>query len=280
MGLKTFRPLTPSLRYTALSDFSEITKSTPEWSLTESKKKTGGRNAHGRLTSRHIGGGHKQRYRIIDFKRNKPGVKAVVESIEYDPNRTARIALLKYADNEKRYIIAPEGLKVGTTLQSGPDAEPIIGNALPLAKIPLGIQIHNIELTPGRGAQIVRSAGSAAVLMSVDAEYAQVRLPSGEIRRIHATCLATIGQVGNLDHENVSLGKAGRKRWLGVRPTVRGMVMNPIDHPNGGGQGKSKGGGGRQHLVSPWGQLAKGLKTRQKQKPSDRFIVERRKKKK
>jgi large subunit ribosomal protein L2 len=280
MGLKTFRPLTPSLRYTALSDFSEITKSKPEWSLTEPKKKTGGRNAHGRLTSRHIGGGHKQRYRIIDFKRNKHGVKAVVESIEYDPNRTARIALLKYADNEKRYIIAPEGLKVGTTLQSGPDAEPIIGNTLPLSKIPLGVQIHNIELTPGRGAQIVRSAGGAAILMSVDADYAQVRLPSGEIRRIHATCLATIGQVGNLDHENVSLGKAGRKRWLGVRPTVRGMVMNPIDHPNGGGQGKSKGGGGRQHLVSPWGQLAKGLKTRQKQKPSDRFIVERRKKKK
>ncbi len=280
MGLKTFRPLTPSLRFTALSDFSEITKSKPEWSLTEPKKRSGGRNAHGRCTSRHIGGGHKQRYRFIDFKRNKTGMKAVVESIEYDPNRTAHIALLKYEDNEKRYIIAPVGLKVGTTLQSGPDAEPIVGNALPLNKIPLGVQIHNIELTSGRGAQIVRSAGSAAILMSVDAEYAQIRLPSGEIRRVHALCLATIGQVGNLDHENISLGKAGRKRWLGVRPTVRGMAMNPVDHPNGGGEGKSKGGGGRQHLVSPWGQLAKGLKTRKKQKPSDRFIVERRKKKK
>lgn len=280
MGLKTFRPLTPSLRYTATSDFAEITKSKPEWSLTEPKKKTGGRNSYGRLTCRHIGGGHKQRYRIIDFKRNKHGVKAVVESIEYDPNRTARIALLKYADNEKRYIIAPEGLKVGTTLNSGTDAEPIIGNSLPLEKIPLGLQIHNIELQLGRGGQIVRSAGSAAILMSMDEGYAQIRLPSGEIRKVNSKCFATIGQVGNIDHEKIVLGKAGRKRWLGVRPTVRGMVMNPVDHPNGGGQGKSKGGGGRQHLVSPWGQLAKGLKTRQKQKPSDRFIVERRKKKK
>lgn len=280
MGLKTFRPVTPSLRYTATSDFSEITKSKPEWSLTEPKKKTGGRNSYGRLTSRHIGGGHKQRYRIIDFKRNKHGVKAVVESIEYDPNRTARIALLKYADNEKRYIIAPEGLKVGSTIMSGQDAEPVVGNSLPLEKIPLGLQIHNIELAIGRGGQIVRSAGSAAILMSVDSGYAQIRLPSGEIRKVNSKCFATVGQVGNLDHENVSLGKAGRKRWLGIRPTVRGMVMNPIDHPNGGGQGKSKGGGGRQHLVSPWGQLAKGLKTRQKQKPSDRFIVERRKKNK
>lgn len=279
MGLKTFRPLTPSLRYTATPDFSEITKDHPEWSLTEAKKKTGGRNNKGRLTCRHIGGGHKQRYRFIDFKRNKVGVKAVVEAIEYDPNRTARIALLKYQDNEKRYIVAPEGLKVGSSLMSGPTAEPVVGNALPLENIPLGLQIHNLELTPGRGAQIVRSAGSSATLMSIDAGYAQVRLPSGEIRKINAKCYATIGQIGNLDHENVSLGKAGRSRWLGIRPTVRGMVMNPIDHPNGGGQGKSKGGGGRQHLTSPWGQLAKGLKTRRKTKPSNRFIVERRKKK-
>ncbi len=279
MGLKTFRPLTPSLRTTATSDFSEITKSRPEWDLTEHKKRSGGRNNNGRVTCRHIGGGHKQRYRIIDFKRNKHGVKAVVVGIEYDPNRTSRIALLRYEDNERRYIIAPEGLKVGTTLQSGAEAEPIIGNALPLDRIPVGVAIHNLELIPGRGGQIIRSAGASATLMSVDAGYAQIRLPSGEIRKVNAKCLATIGQVGNLDHENISLGKAGRARWLGRRPTVRGMVMNPIDHPNGGGQGKSKGGGGRQHLTSPWGQLAKGLKTRKKVKPSDRFIMERRKKK-
>ena len=281
MALKVFRPLTPSLRFTQLNGFEELTKGNkPVRKLTEAVKKTGGRNNRGRLTSRHIGGGHKQRYRFIDFKRNKTGVKAVVESIEYDPMRTARIALLKYADGEQRYIIAPVGLAVGTTLASGPDAEPIIGNALPLAKIPLGAFIHNIEIMPGKGGQIARTAGSSATLMSIDADYAQVRMPSGEIRKIFANCYATIGQVGNLEHENVSLGKAGRSRWLGRRPHVRGMVMNPVDHPMGGGQGKSKGGGGRQHPVSPWGQPAKGLKTRPKYKPSNKFIVERRKNKK
>jgi large subunit ribosomal protein L2 len=281
MALKVFRPLTPSLRFTQLNGFEELTKGNePVKKLTESKKKTGGRNSYGRVTSRHIGGGHKQRYRFIDFKRNKLGVKAVVEAIEYDPNRTARIALLKYADGEQRYILAPVGLTVGTTLNSGPDAEPIVGNALPLGKIPLGATIHNIEIIPGRGAQIGRTAGTAATIMSVDAGYAQIRLPSGEIRKIFAGCYATIGQVGNIEHENVSLGKAGRSRWLGRRPHVRGMVMNPVDHPMGGGQGKSKGGGGRQHPVSPWGQAAKGLKTRPKYKPSNKFIVERRKNKK
>ncbi|HUB67407.1 MAG TPA: 50S ribosomal protein L2 [Candidatus Methylacidiphilales bacterium] len=279
MALKTFRPITPSLRFTQLNGLEEITKGNqPVKKLTERLKKTGGRNSYGRLTARHIGGGHKQRYRFIDFKRNKHGIKAVVESIEYDPIRTARIALLKYADGEQRYIIAPVGLATGATLTSGPDAEPVTGNAMPLEKVPLGTPIHNIEIIPGRGAQIGRTAGSSAVVMSVDAGYAQVRLPSGEIRKIFAKCYATIGQVGNIEHENVSLGKAGRTRWLGRRPHVRGMVMNPVDHPMGGGQGKSKGGGGRQHPVSPWGQPAKGLKTRPKYKPSNKFIVERRKK--
>ena len=280
MATKTFRPLTPSLRTTQLGDFSDITKSTPEHSLTEPIRKTGGRNNHGRLTMRHRGGGHKQRYRIIDFKRNKIGIAGVVESIEYDPNRTSRIALVKYADNEKRYIIAPNGLTVGAKIVAGPAAEPSVGNALPIEKIPLGLPIHNIEVIPGRGGQLVRSAGGNATVMSIDAGYANVRLPSGEIRKIHATCTATIGQVGNLENFNQSLGKAGRNRWLGVRPTVRGMVMNPVDHPNGGGQGKSKGGGGRQQLKSPWGQYAKGLKTRARYKASSKFIVERRKKKK
>lgn len=281
MALKTFRPLTPSLRFTELNGFEELTQGNkPAKHLTENIKKSGGRNNRGRVTSRHIGGGHKQRYRFIDFKRNKLGIKAKVESVEYDPCRTARIALLKYTDGEQRYIISPVGLTVGTVLCSGPDAEPIIGNALPLDKIPLGVAIHNIEIIPGRGAQIGRTAGSSATIMSVDAGYAQVRLPSGEIRKIFAQCYATIGQVGNTEHENVSLGKAGRSRWMGRRPHVRGMVMNPVDHPMGGGQGKSKGGGGRQHPVSPWGQAAKGLKTRPKYKPSNKFIVERRKNKK
>ncbi|PAW78848.1 MAG: 50S ribosomal protein L2 [Verrucomicrobia bacterium Tous-C9LFEB] len=279
MALKKFRPLTPSQRFTELSSFDEVTTSKPYAPLTERLYKSGGRNNHGRLTSRHIGGGHKQRYRIIDFKRNKHGVKAVVETIEYDPARTSYIALVKYTDNERRYIIAPLGLKVGATVESGPKAEPEIGNSLPLELIPLSAPIHNIEMMPGRGGQLVRTAGGNATIMSVDAGYAQVRLPSGEIRKLYGKCYATIGQIGNIEHENVSLGKAGRSRWLGRRPTVRGMVMNPIDHPNGGGQGKSKGGGGRQHPVSPWGQLAKGLKTRPKYKPSNKFIVQRRKKK-
>jgi large subunit ribosomal protein L2 len=280
MALKKFRPLTPTLRYTELSDHAEVTASKPHAPLTESRHKSGGRNNHGRLTSRHIGGGHKQRYRIIDFKRNNYGVKGTVETIEYDPIRTSYIALVKFDNNERRYIIAPSGLKVGAKVESGPKAEPIVGNALPLELIPLSASIHNIEMLPGRGGQLVRTAGGSATIMSVDEGYAQIRLPSGEIRKIFAKCYATIGQVGNIEHENVSLGKAGRSRWLGRRPHVRGMVMNPIDHPNGGGQGKSKGGGGRQHPVSPWGQLAKGLKTRPKYKPSNKFIVERRKNKK
>ncbi|MEQ1860537.1 MAG: 50S ribosomal protein L2 [Chthoniobacteraceae bacterium] len=276
MGLKTFRPITPSMRFKVLPDFSEITKLKPEWKLTEPKKKSGGRNHHGRITCRHRGGGHKQRYRIIDFKRKKRGIEAEVIAIEYDPNRTCRIALLKYADGEKTYILAPVGVTVGQKLMAGEDAEPKPGNALPLGVIPLGTAVHNIEFTPGRGGQIARSAGQQAILMNREADYALVKLPSGEIRKIHVKCYATIGQVGNVEHMNVKSGKAGRSRWLGIRPTVRGMVMNPIDHPMGGGQGKSKGGGGRHHPVSPWGQLAKGFKTRPKHKTTDRFIVQRR----
>ena len=280
MALKTFRPLTPTNRFKQLPRFDEITKSKPEKSLVVTLKKTGGRNNNGRLTSRHIGGGHKQKYRLVDFKRRKHGVVADVVAIEYDPNRSARIALLTYADGEKAYILAPDGLLVGAKVQSGPEAPPELGNALPLSAIPLGTSIHNIELIPGRGGQIARSAGQQAILNNREGGYALVRLPSGEIRRINEAGYATVGQVGNLDHMNVSAGKAGRTRWLGRRPHVRGMVMNPVDHPMGGGQGKSKGGGGRHHPMSPWGQLAKGFKTRAKKKASDRFIVERRRSKK
>lgn len=279
MGLKTFRPLTPSMRFKALPDFAEITKSEPEKSLLRPLKKSGGRNNNGRMTSRHRGGGHKRQYRVIDFKRTKRGVAADVLAIEYDPNRSARLALLQYADGEKAYILAPVGLAVGTKVIAGEGIDASVGNALPLKSIPLGTTIHNIELIPGRGAQIVRSAGSQATLASREAGYASVKLASGEIRKIHEECYATVGQVGNTDHMNVSSGKAGRSRWLGIRPHVRGMVMNPVDHPMGGGQGKSKGGGGRHHPMSPWGQLAKGFKTRRKHKTSDNFIVERRKKK-
>lgn len=280
MALKTFRPLTPVLRFQQLPAFTEITKSKPHKGLTEVKKRSGGRNNNGRLTSRHIGGGHKQKYRKVDFKRRKHGVAAEVVGIEYDPNRSARIALIKYADGEMSYIIAPDGLRPGRSVSSGPAATPEIGNSLPLSAIPLGSSIHNIEIAPGRGGQIARSAGQQATLSNREAGYALVKLPSGEIRRIHDTCFATIGQVSNVDHMNVTSGKAGRTRWLGKRPHVRGMVMNPVDHPNGGGQGKSKGGGGRQHLTSPWGQLAKGFKTRSKHKPSDRFIMQDRRKSK
>jgi large subunit ribosomal protein L2 len=280
MATKTFRPLTPTLRFTQRPDFSDITKSFPEKKLTVAKRKTGGRNANGRITCRHQGGGHKQRYRLVDFKRLKRDIPAKVEAIEYDPNRTARLALIRYQDNQLAYILAPAGLSVGDTVMSGEKAEPKPGNAMPLNKIPLGSQIHNIELAVGRGGQMVRSAGSSATLMAVDAGYAQIKLPSGEIRKVHEKCFAVLGQVGNAEHENATLGKAGRSRWLGIRPTVRGMVMNPVDHPNGGGQGKSKGGGGWQHLVSPWGQLARGLKTRTKSKPSNKFIVQRRNAKK
>jgi len=280
MALKNFRPLTPALRFKSLPSFDEITKDRPHKSLLEVKKRSGGRNAHGRLTSRHIGGGHKQKYRKVDFKRRKHGVAAEVVGIEYDPNRSARIALIKYTDGEVNYIIAPDGLAVGARVTSGENAAPELGNALPLRAIPLGANIHNIELTPGRGGQVARSAGQQATLNNREAGYALVKMPSGEIRRIHENCYATIGQVGNVDHMNVSSGKAGRTRWKGRRPHVRGMVMNPIDHPMGGGQGKSKGGGGRHHPVSPWGQLSKGFKTRTKHKPSDRFIMERRRSKK
>jgi large subunit ribosomal protein L2 len=279
MAIKTFRPLTPAARFKALPDFAEITKTKPEKKLTEPIKRTGGRNNQGRITMRHIGGGHKRRYRIIDFKRSRRDAIAEVVSIEYDPNRTARIALLKYEDGEKAYILAPVGLEVGQKVVAGEKADPNVGNALPLKSIPLGTSIHNIEFIPGRGGQIVRSAGSVAVLANREGGYALVKLASGEIRRINENCFATVGQVGNSDHMNVSSGKAGRSRWLGVRPHVRGMVMNPVDHPMGGGQGKSKGGGGRHHPMSPWGQLAKGFKTRRKHKPSDTFIVQRRKSK-
>jgi large subunit ribosomal protein L2 len=279
MALKSFRPLTPALRFKSLPAFTEITKSTPHKSLIEVKKRSGGRNNNGRLTARHIGGGHKQKYRKVDFKRRKYGIAADVIGIEYDPNRSARIALIKYTDGEMSYILAPDGLTVGAKVMSGNEATPDLGNSLPLSIIPLGSSIHNIEIAPGRGGQIARSAGQQATLSNREAGYALVKLPSGEIRRIHETCFATIGQVGNVDHMNVASGKAGRTRWQGRRPHVRGMVMNPIDHPMGGGQGKSKGGGGRHHPVSPWGQLAKGFKTRAKHKPSDRFIMQDRRKK-
>jgi large subunit ribosomal protein L2 len=276
MPVKTFRPLTPSTRYITISDYSDITKTRPEKNLVITRKKSGGRNTHGRVTARGIGGGHKQKIRLVDFKRDKRGVEATVTAIEYDPIRTARLALLEYNDGEKRYIIAPNGVRVGVKLRSGSDAPPEVGNSLPLKSIPVGLSIHNIELTPGRGGQIVRSAGGAATLMSRDEGYAQVRLPSGEIRRIHEDCYATIGQVGNLEHENVVLGKAGRSRHRGIRPINRGVSRNPVDHPNGGGAGKSKSGGGWQQLTSPWGLLAKGYRTRNKRKLSNRFIVVRR----
>jgi large subunit ribosomal protein L2 len=256
----------------SVSTFEEITRSRPERSLLEPKKSTAGRNNQGRITSRHRGGGVKQRYRIIDFKRNKLGVPAKVFSIEYDPNRSARIALLHYVDGEKRYIIAPHGLKVGDRVMSGPEAEIRVGNSLPLRSIPTGTVIHNIELHPGRGGQIVRSAGGSAQLMAKEGDYAQVRLPSGEQRRVHLTCMATIGQVGNLDHENIKIGKAGRARYLGRRPHVRGSVMNPVDHPHGGGEGRAPIGGQPQ---TPWGKPAMGFRTRHN-KRTDKFIIRRR----
>ncbi|MFZ4768406.1 MAG: 50S ribosomal protein L2 [Roseimicrobium sp.] len=276
MALKTFKPNTPSNRYKQHPAFDEITKDKPERSLTVALRKSGGRNNTGRITCRHVGGGHKRRYRLIDFKRSRRDEVANVIAIEYDPNRSARIALIQYADGQKSYILAPVNLLVGAKVMAGEKAQPEVGNALPLSNIPLGTQIHNIELSPNRGGQLARAAGQAAILSNREGDYALVRLPSGEIRRILARCYATIGQVGNVDHMNVVSGKAGRTRWLGVRPTVRGMCMNPIDHPNGGGEGRSKSGGGRQHLLSPWGH-AKGEKTRKKKKYSDRLIVQRRK---
>ncbi len=276
MAVKTFRPLTPSLRYATVADFSDVTKTQPERQLSSTRKKTGGRNAHGRLTARGIGGGHKQRLRHVDFKRDKHGVEASVVAIEYDPGRSARLALLEYKDGEKRYIVAPKGIAVGSKVMSGPGALPETGNSLPLRSIPMGLEVHNIEIIPGGGAQMVRSAGGAATLMSRDQGYAQLRLPSGEIRRVNENCYATIGAVGNAEHENRVLGKAGRSRHLGRRPITRGVARNPVDHPNGGGAGKSKSGGGWQQLTSPWGLLAKGYKTRHKKKGSNKFILVRR----
>ena len=276
MALKKFKPYTPSNRYKELPSFEEITKDTPEKSLLFPLKKSGGRNNRGRITCRHRGGGHKRKYRLVDFKRMKRDVSAKVEGIEYDPNRSARIALITYEDGVKSYIIAPVGLEVGAKVEAGENAPPKVGNALPLSKVPLGSDIHNVELIPGRGGSIARSAGGQATLSNMEGKYALVKLPSGEIRKINAACYCTIGRVGNINHGDVVSGKAGRTRWLGIRPTVRGMCMNPVDHPNGGGEGKSKSGGGRQHLKSPWGHV-KGQKTRKKYKASSKFIVKRRK---
>jgi len=274
MGLKKFRPITPTLRHTVMPDYSELTRSRPVKSLTERLYKTGGRNNYGHISMRWIGGGHKQRYRLIDFRRDKDGVPARVASIEYDPNRSSRIALLNYQDGERRYIVAPDGLKVGDRVMSGPTAEIAIGNCLPLRGIPVGTNVHNVELNPGRSSRVARSAGAYCQLMAKEGDYAQLRLPSGEVRKFHVNCRAVVGQVGNLEHENVSYGKAGRNRWRGRLGSVRGVAMNPVDHPMGGGEGKTSGG---RHPCSPWGQNAKGLKTR-KRKLSDSLIVRRRKK--
>jgi large subunit ribosomal protein L2 len=278
MALRILKPITPGTRFYSVSSFNEVTPGAqPEKSLLAPKKKSGGRNNTGRITSRHRGGGHKQKYRIIDFKRRKHGVAAEVMSIQYDPNRTCRIALLRYEDGELAYILAPGKLKVGQKVMSGPNADLQDGNALPMEKIPVGMFIHNVEMKPGKGGQMVRSAGTGAQLVGFDGGMAQVKLPSGEIRKVPQSCMATLGVVGNSDHENILYGKAGRMRWLGVRPQTRGMAMNPIDHPMGGGEGRSKSGGGRQHPRSPWGQLAKGLKTRKNKKKSTDLIVRKRK---
>lgn len=273
MSVKTFRPLTPSLRYLTVASFEEITKTKPEKNLVKIRKKTGGRNNMGRVTARGIGGGHKQKVRQVDFRRNKYGVEARVAAIEYDPLRTAYLALLEYTDGEKRYIIAPIGLKVGARVVSGPEAPADLGNSLPLKNIPMGSSIHNIEFTPGKGGQLVRAAGGMATLMSRSEGYAQIRLPSGEIRKVKEDCYATLGQVGNTDHENVVIGKAGRSRWFGRRPLSRAVAKNPVDHPMGGGAGKTAGGG---HPVTPWGVITRGFKTRKKVKYSNRYIVTRR----
>ena len=272
MPIKTYRPLTPSLRFKTTLVNDEITTDRPHKPLTEIKLRTGGRRNSGDLTSWHRGGGHKRKIRIIDFKRDKDGIPATVTSIEYDPNRSARIALLSYADGEKRYILQPVGLQVGQKIVSGPDADILVGNALPLRNIPAGTTVHNIELKPGKGAQMVRSAGGAAQLVAKEGDYASLKLPSGETRKVLMDCMATVGQVGNTDHENVAIGKAGRKRWLGRRPVNRGVAMNPVDHPHGGGEGETSGG---RHPVTPWGQPTRGYKTRNN-KRTDKFIVSRR----
>ena len=275
MAVKSFKPYSAGRRFMTVSSFDEITTDKPEKSLTVRLTKTGGRNQQGKLTVRHRGGGHKRLYRIIDFKRTKDGIPARVATIEYDPNRSARIALLNYADGEKRYILAPNGLKVGTIVESGPESDIKPGNALPLKNIPLGTVIHAVELKIGKGAQLVRSAGTSAQLMAKEGSYALLRMPSGEIRRVHINCRATIGEVGNLEHENITIGKAGRSRWLGRRPEVRGTVMNPNDHPHGGGGGRSP--VGRKSPMTKWGKIAMGKKTRKKKKASNRLIVHRRK---
>lgn len=276
MANKKFKPTSPGRRFMTVSSFEEITTDKPEKSLLAQLTKKGGRNFYGRITTRHIGGGHKRQYRIIDFKRTKDGVPGKVAAIEYDPNRTARIALIHYADGEKRYIIAPYGLKVGDKIESGTKADIKTGNSLPLRNIPIGAIIHNLELKIGKGAQLVRSAGSSAQLMAKEGNYAHVRLPSGEVRLIHLDCRATIGQVSNVEHENIIIGKAGRTRWLGRRSAVRGVVMNPVDHPHGGGEGRSP--IGRKSPVTPWGKPALGFKTRKKNKDTDKYIVRRRNK--
>ena len=274
MGIRKYKPTSPGRRGATVSDFADLTPgAVPEKSLLRPLKKTGGRNNQGKITARHRGGGHKRQYRVIDFRRFKDGVPAVVNSIQYDPNRSARIALLHYADGEKRYILAPDGLQAGTTLHNGPDAPPEVGNCMPLANMPLGTAIRNIEMLPGRGGVLCRSAGASATLVARESDWAQINLPSGEIRRIPSRCRATIGKVGNADHMAIRLGKAGRKRWLGRRPHVRGTAMNPVDHPHGGGEGRTKGG---RHPVSPTGVPAKGGSTRQRRKPSNASIVRRR----
>lgn len=273
MAIRSYKPTSPGRRFQTVSTFEEITSTTPTRSLLRPLKKTGGRNSYGRITSRHRGGGHKRRYRVIDFKRKKDGIPAKVASIEYDPNRSARLALLHYVDGEKRYILAPVGLRVGDTIMSGPQAEIRPGNAMSLQNMPLGMTIHNIELYPGKGGQLARSAGASAQLMAREGKYAQIRLASGEMRLVQVVCRATIGQVGNVDHENISIGKAGRSRWLGRRPRVRGVAMNPVDHPHGGGEGKTSGG---RHPVTPWGVPTKGYKTRRNKRTS-KFILRRRK---
>ncbi len=276
MGLKKYKPTSPGRRFQSVSDFAEITRTEPEKSLCEPLPKKGGRNNNGRITTRHQGGGHKRQYRRIDFKRNKDGVPAKVATIEYDPNRSARIALLHYADGEKRYILAPKGLSVGDTIVNGPGADIKPGNALPLSDIPVGTVVHAVELQPGKGAALARSAGTSIQLMGKEGGYAIVRMPSSEMRRVLITCRATIGEVGNSDHSNISIGKAGRNRHLGKRPTVRGTAMNPVDHPHGGGEGKNKSAG--RHPVTPWGVPTKGHRTRSKKKASNRLIIRRRKK--
>jgi large subunit ribosomal protein L2 len=272
MGLKSYKPYTPSRRFLTMLDKSEVTKESPEKSLVESQRRSGGRNDHGEITVWHRGGEHARKYRVIDFRRDKVGIPARVAAIEYDPNRSARIALLHYADGEKRYILHPVGLEVGMTVQNGEGADILPGNALPIRNIPPGTMVHNLELSPGKGGQVVRSAGGSAQLLSKEGDFALVKLPSGETRKFSINCMATVGQIGNLDHENVTYGKAGRSRWLGIRPTVRGVAMNPVDHPHGGGEGRVKG----NHPQTPWGFPTLGAKTRKKHR-GDKFIVQRRK---